>query len=325
LQKGVSYFGNRILKHVKSDMNELKQNGFTFILHTYSEFDLMFNAETMKEIFKITHDAGLDVWVNPWGVGNVFGGEPFSNFASKNIFTSCQVLDDDKPTPIACPNSHEFNKFMDSWVDTIIGSGVDTILWDEPHFHEQGFLASVPGRWGCRCDYCKSEFEKIYNKPMPQIESDEVKNFKRDSLYSFIERLSARALKGGVKSTLYLTGNIDLKRIEELWGKFFTINSIDTLATGPYWHWEKESVEQVLGYSEAILKMAKKYNKNSQIWIQGFKIEAGREEEVSQAIRYAIEAGIDNISVWGYEGASQESWLQCDNPELVWRTILNSI
>jgi len=124
MQIGVSYFGNRILKHVKYDMQELKQNGFTFVLHTYSEFDLMFNSGTMKEIFKITHDAGLDVWVNPWGIGNVFGGEPFSNFATKNIFTSCQILDDGKPTPIACPNSPDFNKFMDSWVEMIIDSNV---------------------------------------------------------------------------------------------------------------------------------------------------------------------------------------------------------
>ncbi|MBU1113506.1 MAG: hypothetical protein KKF21_01530 [Bacteroidetes bacterium] len=325
MQIGVSYYGNRILKHVKSDMHELKQNGFTFVLHTYSEFDLMFNSGTMKEIFKITHDEGLDVWVNPWGVGNVFGGEPFSNFASKNIFNSCQVLDDGKPTPIACPNSPEFNKFMDSWIEMIIDSNVDEILWDEPHFHEQGFLASVPGRWGCRCEYCKSKFEEEFNYPLPAIETDDVKLFKKNSLFHFITRLSEKASKGGVKNTLYLTANIKVEQIEKEWEKFFDISSIKTVATGPYWIWEKATVKKVADFSKALHELTLKKNKQSQIWIQGFKITDGREHEVSKAISSAINAGIENIAIWGYEGSSQESWLVCDNPEVVWKNILDTI
>ena len=325
MQIGVSYYGNRILKHVKSDMRELKQNGFTFVLHTYSEFDLMFNSGTMKEIFKITHDEGLDVWVNPWGVGNVFGGEPFSNFASKNIFNSCQILDDDKPTPIACPNSPDFNKFMDSWIEMIVNSGVDEILWDEPHFHEQGFLASVPGRWGCRCEYCKSKFEEEFSYPLPETETDDVKLFKKNCLFHFIARLSEKASNGGVRNTLYLTANINVELMEKEWNKYFNINSIDTISTGPYWIWEKATVKKVADFSKALHELTLIKNKQAQIWIQGFKITDGREQEVIEAISCAINAGIENIAIWGYEGSSQESWLACDNPKKVWETVLNSI
>jgi len=325
MQIGVSYFGNRILKHVKSDMQELKQNGFTFVLHTYSEFDLMFNSGTMKEIFKITHDAGLDVWVNPWGIGNVFGGEPFSNFATKNIFTSCQILDDGKPTPIACPNSPDFIKFMDSWVEMIIDSNVDAILWDEPHFHEQGFLSSVPGRWGCMCENCKSKFENDFNYPFPKTETEDVKLFKKNSLFQFISRLSQKAKDGGVRNTLYLNANIKNELIQNEWGKFFQMDSIDTFSTGPYWHWAKKPVEQVAEFSKIISELASQNNKKSQIWIQGFKIDSGRENEISIAINSAINCGIENIAIWGYEGSSQESWLVCDNPQLVWENVLKSI
>jgi len=325
MQIGVSYFGNRILKHVKSDMRDLKQKGFTFVLHTYSEFDFQFRAETMKEIFKITHDEGLDVWVNPWGVGNVFGGEPFSNFASKNIFTSCQVLDDNNPTSIACPNSPEFNGFLDSWIETVVDSGVDTILWDEPHFHEQGFLSSIPDRWGCRCKFCKSKFEDEFNYPMPIIETEEVKAFKKKSLISFIERLSNKVKKSNVKNTLYLTANLSTEEVDKEWESLFNIKSIDTFATGPYWQWAEKPVEHVAEYAKIILEMASKKNKNSQIWIQGFRIKAGREDELSKAISMATDSGIKNIAIWGYEGCSQESWVTCDNPELVWKKILDPI
>jgi len=306
-------------------MRDLKQKGFTFVLHTYSEFDLQFRSETMKEIFRITHDEGLDVWVNPWGVGNVFGGEPFSNFASKNIFTSCQVLDDNNPTSIACPNSPKFNSFLDSWIETVIESGVDTVLWDEPHFHEQGFLSSVPNRWGCRCKFCNSKFEDEFNFPMPTIETEEVKVFKKKSLISFIERLSNKVKMNNVKNTLYLTANLSLEKVEKEWESLFNINSIDTFATGPYWQWAKKPVEHVAEYAKIILEMASKKNKNSQIWIQGFKIKDGRERELSKAISNATDSGVESIAIWGYEGCSQESWVACDNPELAWKKILDSI
>ncbi len=325
MEIGVSYFGNRILKHVKSDMEDLKQKGFTFVLHTYSEFDLQFHIETMKEIFEITHDAGLDVWVNPWGVGNIFGGEPFSNFASKNIFNSCQVLDDNTPTPIACPNSPEFNIFMNSWIETVIESGVDTVLWDEPHFHEQGFLSSVPNRWGCRCKYCQSKYAEEFKNQMPNLETEKVKLFKKNSLVEFIERLSSRVKKRGIKNTLYLTANISSEQIEKEWESFFNINSINTFATGPYWHWAEKPVVQVAEYAKIIFDMAAKVDKNSQIWIQGFKIKSGNESELSKAISYATSSGVENIAIWGYKGCSQESWLACDDPELAWEKITDSI
>jgi len=306
-------------------MEELKKDGFTFVLHTFSEFDLMFNAQTMKDIFEITHKAGLDVWVNPWGIGNVFGGEPFSNFASKNIFTSCQVLDDGNPTPIACPNSTEFIKFMESWVDAVIDAGVDTILWDEPHFHEQGFLSSIPGRWGCSCNFCKNKFEKEFNEPFPKSETNELKQFKKNSIVEFIKKLSERAKNGNVNNTLYLTGNIKSELMEKEWQCYFEIDSIDTLSTGPYWHWAKESVSQVSDFSKTLLQISSKNNKNTQIWIQGFKISAGREEEVSDAIEMALNSGVSNIAIWGYEGCSQQSWVRSDNPTLTWQNVLSAI
>ncbi len=325
MQIGVSYFGNRILKHIKSDMKDLKQKGFTFVLHTYSEFDLMFRKGTMSDIVKATQDIGLKVECNPWGVGNVFGGEPFSQFVNLNYSSSCQVLDDGNVVPIACPNSPKFSDFMNRWVDSVLESGADRIFWDEPHFHEQGFLTSVPNRWGCRCKYCKSKFEEEFNKPMPLHETDEVKLFKKNSMIQFIESLSNRVVGGNRKVTLYLNPNLPAEKISREWSKYCEIDSVDTIATGPYWLWEKRPVKSVEDYSKALLELTSKHKKKSQIWIQGFKITAGKENEIAEAIDYAINAGIENIATWGYEGASQESWISCDNSELTWRVLLNSI
>src|SRR5690625_7294101 len=77
---GTSYFGNRMIQHVKKDLEELKTKGFTDILHTVSENDLKFYRGTMKEIIQLSKSMGFTVTVSPWSIGLVFGGEAFSEF-----------------------------------------------------------------------------------------------------------------------------------------------------------------------------------------------------------------------------------------------------
>mgnify|MGYP000014346056 FL=1 len=73
------------------------------------------------------------------------------------------------------------------------------------------------------------------------------------------------------------------------------------------------------------MQISSKNNKNTQIWIQGFKISTGREEEVSEAIEMAVNSGVSNIAIWGYEGCSQQSWISSDNPTLTWQNVLSAI
>ena len=46
---GVSYFGNRILRHVAADMDDLVRAGFTGVLHTMSENDLAYYRDTIGQ------------------------------------------------------------------------------------------------------------------------------------------------------------------------------------------------------------------------------------------------------------------------------------
>ena len=55
---GVAYFGNRILRHVAADMEGLAADGFTGVLHTYTENDLAYYRQSMGRIVQASHDAG---------------------------------------------------------------------------------------------------------------------------------------------------------------------------------------------------------------------------------------------------------------------------
>ncbi len=76
-----SYFGNRILRHVRMDVRRLRNEGFDIVVHTFSENDLRFYRKSVRDIVEVTKETGMRVWIDPWGIGGVFGGEAFSDAA----------------------------------------------------------------------------------------------------------------------------------------------------------------------------------------------------------------------------------------------------
>ena len=57
------------------DLKDIKAHNCNLIVHTFSENDLFYYPETMTEIVKISHQEGFETYLDPWGVGNIFGGE----------------------------------------------------------------------------------------------------------------------------------------------------------------------------------------------------------------------------------------------------------
>ncbi len=75
---GVSYFGVRNPQHTERDLDEIVRLGFDYVVLTFSENDHRFYQESMAACVQQAHERGLTVWVDPWGVGGIFGGEAFS-------------------------------------------------------------------------------------------------------------------------------------------------------------------------------------------------------------------------------------------------------
>ena len=319
---GCTYFGNRIIRHAAADMKMLRQLGFNYVVHTFSEFDLQFNRDTMRDIIAATREAGLEVHIDPWGVGNVFGGEPYSNFACLHLLDGCQVLDNGNPAPLACPNNPLFRDFMKEWFDAAAYCKADVLFIDEPHFHSAAFLGGRPGRWGCLCPYCQDLFKEKYGHPMPGEETVEVQNFKEESLISFTAMLLEWADEAGMRNSLYLPPKDSPEKDVTHWRRHLDALSVDCLGTGPYWAWRNEPVSMVGDYSRALNGLCEERGIESQVWIQVCRIAEGKEGEIAEAISLAAEAGVHNLAFWGFEGCSQESWIACQEPEKCWSATL---
>ena len=316
---GVSYFGVRDLRHVDEDLEEMAQAGLDTVVHTFSENDLAYYKGTLEEIVRLSEDRGLETFVDPWGVAGIFGGEAFSQFVVEEL-DARQVFVDGALAPAACPNHPKTRAFLESWVRHAADLGADGVFFDEPHFFKRD-----PTRWACRCSVCQDLFRQEYGEPMPDTRTPAVQEFQLHSLQRLIEHLAQTAHALHLKTSLCL-----LPREEELqhWETFARIPALDILGTDPYWVRlglrETAVYAHVHRFAQHIKTLADQYQKEPQIWIQAFLIPAGTEEDVRQAVRGAVDAGVFNLMAWSFRATAAMSYIRPGRPEVVWQTLLEA-
>ncbi len=330
---GVSYFSNRFKKHLITDLKNLKKDGFTSILHTFSEEDFIFNPNTIKELVKVSKEYGFKVWMDPWGFGKAFGGEALSRFLLDN-YDAWQVLSNGKKIPVACLNNPKFFNYMKKWIDTVLDMDIDYIFWDEPHFAITNWNKltdeNAEAVWGCRCEVCQEKYKKMYGEKMPH-NLKKVFEFRSLSIQDFLKKLTLYAKqksKNKVKISICLISADNPYLRSASFEDMAKIKQVDNLGVDPYWFWLKKFGKKIDVYqhnykfAKHIVDVGREYNKKTHFWLQGFKIKKGEEYELVQAISAAKNTGIKSFWVWGYQGCSMMSSLSSDEPEKTWKTIV---
>jgi len=320
---GVSYFGNYFLKHFQEDLKEIVRGGCNTLVLTFSEQDLQYYRGTMKDFVKASHDAGLEVYLDPWAVGKVFGGESYSEFLVRHSEVR-QISSEGEPLPIACLHHPTFQEFLKAWCDVGFELGTDYFFWDEPHFHIfEGELAKRV--WSCRCSYCQQHFETQFKKPMPEKLTEEVALFRQDAIVRFIQMFCDYTKKEGFKNAVCLLPEIFSEHALQDWSYVAKIESLDIIGTDPYWHLGNSDVKTfVQEYAKRVYQLAVAYHKEPQLWILNFRIKKGEEKHIETALEVAYQEGIRNFAAWSYLGTSPMSFLKSDDPAKVWETLTNT-
>ncbi|MBI3322421.1 MAG: hypothetical protein HYZ94_01930 [Candidatus Omnitrophica bacterium] len=320
-QFGVSYYGNRIPWRVKEDLAAIKQAGCTYVVHTFSEEDLEFYQPAMEEIVAESHRQGLGVWMDPWGVGQAFGGETYSSLVMKDLSLR-QLSSRGEMLPIICPNQPGFRDYLLKWIEVCARYKPEYLFWDEPHFHiypeQQG--DAEPKLWACRCTSCEALFKKRHGRPMPETLTAEVRVFKEDSIVEFTRFLCDATVAAGMKAGICMLPFENSSTVND-WEKMAAIPSATIIGTDPYWRPRQPDVARHVGKAaERIAGLARKFNKEGQIWILNFNIPKGEESKIREAVEAAWGAGIRNLAAWSYFGASYIK-LRAEDPPAVWAAL----
>ncbi len=345
-ETGVSYFTGRTLRHAQADLEDIARHNCSYVVHCYSETDLYFYRKTFAEIVKATHDLGLKVWLDPWGVARVFSGETLSRFPLVNP-DALQILSDGSKAAAACPNHRVTRDFLLDWVRAAAEAGGDTVLWDEPHFFVP-FLNGIKGSaWACRCDECRRRFREQAGHEMPEALDEEVLAFRESSLRELIGELAAEARRLGMLNTLCLfpsdliTDGFSepcqlLARVTETplegnpmrqfgfmdWDAAAAIPNLDIFGTDPYWYALRIPAEPLVTfYTDKALRVSRQNGLETQIWLQAYLIPEGREDELANGLRRVVDLGAQHVAVWSYEGSAAMSLLSCERPDRVWDVV----
>ncbi len=129
IETGVSYFSSRDLRHLREDLRDMLAHGCTYVVHCFTETDLLYYRGAMREVVDATRQAGLEAWLDPWGVTGIFSGESLSRFLVDHP-EALQVLSDGRRAPAACPNHPETRRFLLDWVEAAAESSASSSMSD---------------------------------------------------------------------------------------------------------------------------------------------------------------------------------------------------
>jgi hypothetical protein len=298
-----SYFGNRILRHVRADVRRLRQQSFDIVVHTFSENDLRFYQKTVRDIVEVTREAGMRVWIDPWGVGGIFGGEAFSD-AALHHRDWLQVAANGDKVPACCPSNPGFQSFMREWTDAALETGADAVFWDEPHFY-----SDEKEGLGCYCKHCRDIAESG-----------------KSAIGSFLVEICVR-VKNRDRKNVVCVLPATLERKEALdWIEISTLGNVMNLGSTPFWGMQRTDPEKhVALIGRELLAVASRAGVETHLWIQGFRIPAGREDEIRRSTIAAGELGINVIAIWGFDACESMSSLACERPQIAWAAFLKAI
>src|SRR4051794_545117 len=314
---GCSYFGVRIPRHVRRDMADLVARGYTGVLHTYSENDLFYYRDTMRQIIEASHAVGLTVQVSPWGYGRTFGGEAESRFVTFYP-EECQVLDDGRRVAGACLNSARYRAYCKEWADAVLDDGVDAVFWDEPAWMVPWHVGiEDQARWSCVCDHCAERF----GGPVPRERTPEVQAFREASVVDFLrEMLAYVAARGGANTVCLLPSTEGAHGISD-WNLVAELPGLTTFATDPYWkHWDESAGPFVQRFAKLLRETCDRHGVHAQLWLPSFGLTAEEIPDLEAAIEGARSEGIDDLWTWGYEACGHMSIGTPDAPA-VWEAV----
>jgi hypothetical protein len=320
-ERGVSYYGVAYPDRAVLDFEEIVDHGCNAVLLAVSEFDWWFWHDNTVEIINAANDYGLKSYVDLWGWGKTLAGEPPSLFLMKSV-EGRQRATSGKPYTAMCINYTPFREHLKKTIENMIKeTQLEGLFWDEPHYANW-----YDPDWACSCPICKELYKMEKGEEMPSELNKEVIRFREDHGVDFLRELSEKVKQVDEKVdvvTCLLPTQSPIIGITD-WERVASIPEIDVLGTDPYYFHTKMNREEGLRFfkeqSLHCIELADKHFKRSQLWLMAFKVPAGREDELNDAIDIAAELGTDSLFAWPYRGALG-SYMSSADPMKVWRVI----
>ncbi|MBI3291554.1 MAG: hypothetical protein HYZ73_01920 [Elusimicrobia bacterium] len=323
LKLGVSYLGNRFLKHAARDLAEISEV-CDYVVHTFSEADLYFHKKAMERLFAASRRVGLTVWADPWGFGGVCGGEAVSKFLLDHP-SAWQMLSNGERVPAACLNNPTFRGVLKEWLLHAANFGAQTVLWDEPHPYLSLDL-ELQGIYTCTCPTCQALFRQSYGEAPPPKLTPEARQFRLQTMRNFLQDLMTFAHRKRLTNVLTIYAFQGIPEYDELWEQAAALPALDSFGCDPYWRWRRRRNPRthVGMYAAKVVASCRARGKEPHLWLQAMRLPTGAESEIAEAAEAAVAAGVRNLAAWSYDGGELLDGVLSARPRRVWKAVVSA-
>lgn len=311
-ETGVSYYGLSYPEHAEKDFKEMIDHNCNAVLLALSEFDIDFWFPNIIKVAKTAKDLGLKVYLNTWGIGKWFGGEPPSNFLTNNTGNRQVSAFTGETLPAACFNTEAFRDYFYSIVEKLAAEvDADGFFWDEPHYALPKSYASITGGvgddWACRCRVCKQKFKNRFGYKMPKVMTKEVINFREDQALEILEQAALRIkkIKPASKIICCVHATINTYYVKENrgyddWNKVSSVDSFDVFSTTILNY--KLPRDYFKSITQRTVDAAKKNGKESQRWLMNYYQQPEDLNDIKEVAHLYADMGVDSLFAWTYRG-----------------------
>ncbi|MCP4978033.1 MAG: hypothetical protein GY931_17935 [Maribacter sp.] len=326
-ETGVSYYGISYPEHARKDFKEIKAHNCSAILLALTEFDLFFWKPTIPKIIDEAKKAGLKVYLNTWGIGKFFGGEPPSVFLQE-----CSINDrqwsalTNEPLAAASPSSPAFREyFWNILADLARTCDADGFFWDEPHYAMPVYPISYQSTtdFSCRNPITQKIFKDKYGYKMPKTLTKTVLKFRFDQaneiltegsriVKSINPKLSVTQCSLPADNHFYSSHARGFDEWEQIaFNPMYDVFSTSILVDG------NDPLIAHRNLAKKTVELAKANSKPSQRWIQSFFRSPEDLNTIKEIVRIYAQEGVDSIFSWTYR-AGQGTFLSAPEPKKVW-------
>lgn len=329
-ETGVSYYGISYPEHARKDFEEMRAHHCTAVLLALTEFDLFFWKPNIPKIVDEAKKQGLQVYLNTWGVGKFFGGEPPSVFLQE-----CSIEDRQwsaltgEPLAAASPSSPAFREYFWGLLEELARTcDADGFFWDEPHYAMPVYPISYQSTtdFSCRSPITQAIFEKKYGYEMPKTLTKTVLKFRFDQANEILSE-GSRIVKS-INPSLRVTQcslpadnhfYSSYARGFDNWEKIafnpdYDVFSTSILVDG------NDPLTAHRNIAQKTVALAQENNKPSQRWIQSFFRSPENLDTIKDIVKIYADEGVDSIFSWTYR-AGKGTLLQASDPDAVWKTL----
>lgn len=311
-ETGVSYYGLSYPEHAEKDFKEMIQHNCNSVILALSEFDIDFWFPNIIKIAKTAKDLGLRVYLDTWGIGKWFGGEPPSLFLNNNTRNRQVSAFTDEPLAAACFNTKAFRDYFYNICEKLaVEVEADGFFWDEPHYALPKSYASITGGagddWACRCEVCRKNFEDQYGYEMPRIMTREVVSFRENSALEILDEASRRikAIRSSARIVCCVHATINTYYVKESrgyddWNKVGKTSSFDVFSTTILSYKLPRSYFKEI--TQRTVDISRKYGKESQRWLMNYYQQPDDVAEIREIARLYADMGVDSLYAWTYRG-----------------------